>query len=266
MIKNIAEIEVSLGLEAGKLTEMISSDEEHELDLNEIVVLPKATYTERIENIKKETSTTTKEILVKKMRNEFGLEFEGKTEDNLITAFKTKLEKVKEEAVTDPEKRYVDLKTDFEKLQSNFAKAEQEKTDLLDGFKKKEQENEIKSEFFKYVPDNTLVSKATIFTEATQQGFTFAIEDGKKVIKDSSGEIVKDEKTFSPLPYKDWVSNFVTPYLSKAAGGNGGSDEPGSGKAGSFEAFEKEAEKNGWNATQRNEKMQERIKNGTLKL
>ena len=35
MITNIAEIETSLGLEAGQLTEMITSDEEKELDLSD---------------------------------------------------------------------------------------------------------------------------------------------------------------------------------------------------------------------------------------
>lgn len=266
MITNIAEIETSLGLEAGQLTEMITSDEEKELDLSAVVILPKTTYDTRIDNIKKETSTTTKEILIKGFRKELELEFEGKNEDAFLTAMRGKLEKVKEEAVTDPEKRYTDLKSDFEKLQGNLTKAEQRAQELENGFKAKETENEIKSEFFKHIPDNVIVSKNTIMTEAKEKGFSFVIEDGKKVVKDSSGTILKDEKTLSPLSYKEFAETFVTPYLPKVDGGSGKGNETDPPKAGSYEAFMKESEKNNWNATEMNEEMAKRITAGTLKI
>ena len=97
------------------------------------------------------------------------------------------------------------------------------------------------------------------------KGFSFEIEEGKKVVKDSSGEIVKDD-SFSPISYKAFLEGFITPYLPKVDGGSGKGNEADPPKAGSYEAFEKECAKNNWNATQINEEMMKRIKDGTLKM
>ena len=78
------------------------------------------------------------------------------------------------------------------------------------------------------------------------------------------GNTIKDENTLSPVDLKTWVSNFTTPYLAKAIGGNGGGDDTPPAKAGSFEAFEREAEKAGWSDAKRNEEMAKRVRDKTL--
>ena len=265
-LENIAELEKTLGLESGKLNEMITSEENHTLDLTTKVIIDKAIYDERIANIKKESSTMTREILVKELRNEFELEFEGKTQENLINAFKTKLENVKDSAVKDPEKRFTDLKSDFEKLQKNFLEKDNEIAQIKDETIKKEKRNSVLNEVFKFIPENTLVSKNTILIEAEQKGFKFDQEEGVTVIKDAQGNILKDEHTLSPRSVKDFMESFVTPFLPKVEGGKCGNDETGNSKAGSFEAFMKEAEKQGWDNTKMNEEIAKRTKDGTLKL
>ena len=125
-ITNISEVEKSLGIESGKLTEMITAQEEFELDLTNKVILEKSVYDERVANIKKDTIQHTQEVLIKDLRNDFELDFQGKTKENLIEAFKTKIEKAKEESVKDPEQRYLTLKTDFEKLQQNLSEKDKE--------------------------------------------------------------------------------------------------------------------------------------------
>ena len=90
-------------------------------------------------------------------------------------------------------------------------------------------------------------------------------EDGKIVVK-LNGETQKNNDTLSAITVKEFVTNFSTPYLKKPTGGGGGDDETNGGKAGSFDAFLKEAEKNGWNATKQNEEMAKRIKDGTLTM
>ena len=262
-LENIAEIESSLGIEAGKLKEMIASEESHTIDLSTKVILDKPIYEERIANIKKESANTALEMAVKEQRNALGLEFTGKTMENLVTAIKSKVES---EATIAPEEKYKALKTDFEKLQNNYTEKEQEFTNFKTNIEKQNQLSEIKNDFTKHIPTNTLVSKSTIFTEAKEKGFSFEREEGKTVVKDGSGNIIKDEKTYAPIDLATWVVNFSTPYVAKAEGGSGGSDDVPAGKAGSFEAFEKEALKAGWSDAQKNQEMSKRINEKTLVL
>lgn len=262
-VENLNEIETSLGLEPGKLSEMITSEESHTIDLSERIILPKETYEERISNLKKEAATAAIEIAVKEQRNALGLEFQGKTIENLVNAIKVKVET---DSKIEPEEKYKNLKSDFEKLQSNLVEKENEFTTFKINIEKQNSLAEIKNEFTKYVPDNTLVSKSTIFVEAKEKGFSFEKEDGRVVIKDAMGNVIKNDSTLSPVSVKEWVTEFVTPYLPAATGGSGKKDEPGGAKTGSLEAFMKEAEKQGWNASQQNEEMAKRIANGTLKL
>lgn len=261
-LENIAEIESSLGIESGKLAEMISSEESFTVDLSSKVFLDKTAYEERIANVKKESATVAIETAVKEQRNNLGLDFQGKTIENLVSAIKAKTEL---ENKIEPDEKYKTLKSDFDGLVSklnekdtefNSFKTQIEKTNLL---------NEIKNEFTKHIPDNVLVSKSTIFTEAKEKGFSFEKEEGNIVIKDSAGNILKDAN-YSPITVKDWVSSFSVPYLAKPEGGKGKGDETGDGKAGSFEAFMKESERQGWDASKQNAEMAKRISNGTLKI
>jgi len=265
-IANLTAIEESLGIESGKLTEMLSSEEEHTVDLTKKVILDKSVYDERISNIKKDSSIMSNDIFIKELRNAFELEFEGKTKENLIDAFKTKIEKEKAEGIKDPEQRYTTLKTDFEKLQANFTAKDKEIEDIKTRNSEKEKRSVIVNEVFKFIPDNALVSKNTILIEAEQKGYKFDIDDGKTVVRDESGEILKNETTLSPKSVKEFMESFITPFLPAVEGGGGGKDETGGGKAGSFDAFMKEAEKNGWDNAKVNEEIMKRTKDGTLKL
>lgn len=262
-VENLNEIETSLGLEPGRLSEMIASEDAHTIDLSGRIILPKETYEERISNLKKEAATAAVEMAVKEQRNALGLEFQGKTIENLVNAIKTKVES---ESKVEPEEKFKNLKADFEKLQSNLVEKENEFITFKTNIERQNSLNEIKNEFTKHIPDNTLVSKSTIFVEAKEKGFSFEKEDGRVVVKDSMGNVIKNESTLSPLSVKEWVSEFITPYLPAPTGGSGKKDEPAGAKTGSLEAFLKEAEKQGWGASKQNEEMARRIQDGTLKI
>lgn len=263
MIENISALGQVLGVD--NLEELIKSEEKHTIDLEGKVILPKDAYDERIKNIKTEAYNQGAEVTIKEVRKNAGLEFEGKTINNLVDAFNKKLEEEKLNAIKDPDKKYTDLKTDFEKLQSNLSIKDKEIEDLKSTFSQKEKKQTIEFEALKSIPDNLLVSKNTIILEAQSKGFVFDLEDNKVVIKEN-GEIKKDEKTLSPISLQSFFSEFAKPFLKPVQGGSGAGDDGGQHKAGTFEAFEKEAEKQGWNATQKNTEMAKRIKDGTLKL
>jgi len=264
-LENQAEIEEALGLETGKLSEYITSEEKHTIDLSTFVIDKKEDYETRIKNIKAAEFKHGQDILFKTVRDGFGLEITGKTPENLIEGLKTHIETEKSKGGAEPEEKYKTLKADFDKLQGNFTAKETEFTAFKTNVEKEKETNEIKSAFTKYIPTNTLVAKNTIYVEAREKGYSLEKEDGKIVVK-LNGEIQKDEKTLSPISVESFVKDFVTPYIGKPAGGSGESDDAPPGKAGSFEAFEKEAEKAGWNDSERNEIMMKRIKDGSLKL
>lgn len=266
-LENITEVEQSLGIESGKLAEMMNSEEKVTLDLSNRVMMEKTVFEERIANTKKETISHTEEVFIKNLRNEFELDFTGKTKENLNEAFKAKFQKAKEDSVKDPEKRYTELKTDFDTLQVNFLAKDREIENIRTEASAKEKRNKITSDIFRYMPENTLVSKNTILIEAEQKGFKFEDEDGRTVVKNNNGEIIKKtDGSLSPLDVKDWITDFIVPFLPKNDGGSGRGDETPPSKAGSWEAFEKEAEKNGWDNTKINEEVVKRTKDGTLKM
>lgn len=264
-VENIQEIEKALGIEQGKFSEMFASEEKHTIDLTSLLIEPKSIYEERMANIKASSATMAKEVAIKEIKKELGLDFEGKNETVLIEALKSKFESIKTDVVKDPEKRYVDLKTDFDKLQANLLSKESEFETFKTEITQTNTLNEIKNDFTKHIPENVLVSKSTIFTEAKEKGFSFEREEGKTVIK-QNGEVLKDENTLSPLGIENWVKTFSTPYLKTAEGGAGKGDETPPSKAGSFEAFQKESAKNGWDATKMNSEMASRVKEGSLTL
>jgi len=157
-LENITELEQAFGLEEGKLAEMITSEEKHSIDLSTLLIEPKAVYEERIANIKTTSSQMAKEIAIKKLKTNLGLEFEGKTEENLIEAVKSKFETIKSEVIKDPEQRYVSLKSDFDKLQGNYTEQVNKVVELESSYAKKEKTAKIQNDVFKFIPENTLVS------------------------------------------------------------------------------------------------------------
>ena len=263
-IENISEIEKVFGIEEGKFSEMMTSDDNHKIDLSSMLIEPKSIYDERVKNIKADASQMAKEIAIKKIRTTLGLEFEGKTEENLIEALNTRFETIKGEVVKDPEQRYTALKTDFDKLQVNLQSEITKRTELETNYATKEKKETIKNDIFKYIPNETIVSKGTIILEANEKGFTFDSVDGMTVVKNNSGEIVKDEQTLSPISLEVWMKSFATPYLKPIEGGSGRKDDVPPAKAGSYEAFMKESEKQGWNDQQRADEMSKRLSNKTL--
>lgn len=114
MVENQKEIEQALGLEEGKLSEMITSEEKHTIDLEPLVIEKKTIYEERISNIKKEEFKHGQEKFFKTVRDAFGLEVTGKTSENLISGLKTYVETEKEKGGAEPEEKYKTLKADFE--------------------------------------------------------------------------------------------------------------------------------------------------------
>lgn len=264
-IKNIEQVEEAIGVEKGKLSEMISSDDEHEVDLTGRVFQSKEDHDAKMINIKKEAGTAAVEIAVKEARKTLNYEFTGKTIDNLLSAHS---DKVLADAKIEPDKKYDILKTDFVTLQTNLTK----KTEEFDAYKLDVQGDTVKrkneSKVMKAIPsdDKLIIPGAAAMVLFNQQYTVSQNEEGKDVIKNAAGEILKNKDNLNPLTLAEVMPDFIKPYVKKAEGGAGKGDETGEAKEGTYEAFEKEMEKKEIRGEALNIEMQKRIKGGTLKM
>lgn len=236
MIENIGEIEKSLGVEEGKLSEMLSSEEKHSVDLSGRMILPKEDYDLRITNIQSESEKKGEELLLKRLKEDNGLDYEGRKDpNNFVTALKAKIEA---ESKIEPEKRYSDLKSDFEKLQGLKETAELNFTSLQENVIKEKNDFKINSSLIKEIPDNTIIDPKKIVTLLkTEHNFNIS-DNGIEIIKD--GKVLKNESTFAPLTASEFMKDAIKPYLKAVDGGAGGRDNPENFKSGSMEAFDKE--------------------------
>ena len=262
-IENLEQLEKSVGLEPGKLAEMISSEDTHKLDLDNLIISNKNDYEARLENIKKETKTAAVEIAVKNARNELGLEFEGKTMENLLNNFKNKIES---ESKVAPEKKYSDLHKDFESLQGVSKSWEDKYMSLENTYKQKENQRQIDNSILKSIPDNTILGKDDILALIKAKTEFNVGDNGLEIIKD--GVVQKNQATLNLLSTDEYVSSFVTPYLKTAEGGAGGKDSNTKGNETSLDLFDKRMEAKGINIGSEgyNEEMSKAIKEGTLKF
>ena len=264
MINNLDSLEKSLGLESGKLQEMISSEEEHSLSLDNYIIDTKDNISLREENLKKEAKQAGLEIAIKNARNDLGLEFEGKKDLNpLLEAYKSKIES---EAKVEPNERYDTLLKDFKALQVTRQEWEDKFNNLDSTYKQKEQQRTIDSNLLKSIPDNTTIPKDDILAILKSRTDFQVGEKGVEVLK--NGQVVKNEQTLDPLSLNDYMTTFVKPYLKEPQGGAGGKDSKSGGNETSLDLFDKRMEAQGINvgSAQYNAELSKAIGNGTLKL
>jgi hypothetical protein len=263
-VTNLEMLEQSIGLEPGKLQEMITSEEEHSLTLDNYVITTKDDLMTKEENIKREAKQAGLEIAIKKARNDLGLDFEGKkTLEPLLEAYAKKIEA---EAKKDPNEKYDSLKSDFEKLQGMNAEWEQKYMNLENTYKQREQTRTINEKLLNAISDNTTIPKEDILAIAKARTDFKVGENGIEIIKD--GQVLKNEQNLNPLTVDEYMKDFVKPYLKPVEGGAGGKDSRSGANETSFEMFEKRMEEKGINvgSSEYNAEMSKAISNGTLKL
>tara|TARA_R110000787_G_scaffold276483_4_gene385441 strand:+ start:1595 stop:2389 length:795 start_codon:yes stop_codon:yes gene_type:complete len=241
MIENINEIEKSLGLEEGKLTELISSEENHSVDLSERVFFAKGDYDLRTDNLKKDHEKIGGELLLKGMKEEQGLDYEGRKDpSNFITALKTKIEA---ESKIEPEQRYSELKSNFDKLQVLKLESDDKFISLQESGVKEKNRSMVNNALAKEIPENTIIDSDKIVTLLKIDHEFKITEDGLEIVK--NGKVLKNESTLSNLTASEFMKDAVKPYLKAVDGGAGDRDDLNNFKSGSQESFDKEMEGKG---------------------
>ncbi len=268
MIKNISEIETALGLKPGELQEAFAGTEEKVIDITGLEIVKKEDYTARISNLKSEAANAAVEMAIKKARTDSGLEFQGKTMENLLGAYKNK---VLAEANLNPDKRVVELEKDFGLMRTNYENANKQLADIKTEFQQKENARNIDalvvSKLSEKLP-NPKIPMQDVVTIFKTKNKIQVNENGGIVFVDDKGEVMKNPSTLNPITIDEVLPDFVTPYASLPEGGGGGGDNPTQSKKGTFQAFMEEMDKAGIkeNTAKFNEEMNSRLKNKTLVL
>lgn len=250
------------GIEAGTI----------ELDSTNLVVYGKEDFETFKTNIGKEEYEKGKlagsEMPVKNAKEKHNLEFKGKTIDDLLEAFKTK---VIGDAKIEPDKKIQELEADKKALQTNFSTLQTEfntfKSDVDARNLRIEKDNRIA----KLMPSNLIVDQdIALLALKTKTGLDVEIKDGNSYFT-LNGQIQKDTNT---LAEQQLTSEIIAEKLTsiglikKNEGGSGGADEPGGGGASGYDKFVKEMKGKGISegSLDFNEEMNKRISDKTLEI
>lgn len=263
---SMAKIEAMLRMESGSLASAINSEEEVSLEIPNLVYKTEEEYDTLKENLR----IAGMEIAVKEAKERAGLEFEGKSIENLLVAHKQQVvEKTKEELGGSDDARVKSLEKDILAIQET-ANSYKSRIDVLESEKESiKNETKIHSTILGAIPDqSTLSIDAKDLMTLYKAQSSLAIEDGKVVVKNEAGEIKKDD-LLNPISPESDIKEFAQKYAKAPTGGrpSEGSD-PGGLTPGSWEAFVKEMEDNGTKvgSEEFHKIRMERQKNGTLKM
>lgn len=268
MIKaeTLKKLETSLGLKEGDFKTLYEDKDEKDLPLDTFEIIPKTEYDTRITNIKKEAGTAALEIAVKEARKKYSLEFEGKTFDKFAESLSAK---VLSDAKIEPDKKVRQLETDLGVMKNNFETEKKTREKIEGEYKQKETSRTINSNVISLLPKKTIIPLEKVaklaLEDAQSNGISVELSDTGAVIFKKGDEILKD-KNLVPLKADEVLKPFYDPYVTPASGGDGGGDNAGQNKPGSFAAFAGEMNEKGIKEGSKafNDEMQSRITNKTL--
>lgn len=274
MIKNIEAVETALGLQPGEFKTMYESADEKELPVADYSIEKKSDLDTRIKNLEKakydEGKIAGDEIVKKDFAKAFGIDISGeKSKKANVDFFKTEIStKILADAKIEPSKKIAELEADKQKALGMVGEWETKYTGLESSFKERENSYKV-SEAIKSKLPASVKTKIPLSDMATLYGLKRNPKmdaEGRIVIHGEDGQVMKNEKTLSPLTIEEDMLNWQTQYLEAAAGGGRGGDNPGQAKQGTLEAFDKEMKDASINVGSQkyNEEMRNRIKAKTL--
>lgn len=236
MIENIKDIESSLNLKEGSLLEAFSNEENVTVDISGLKINTIEDHDTLILNTKKTQSKIAEEELLKKMKSDSGLEYEGRKDpSNFIKAL---TEKVSKDAGIEPEKKYTDLKTAFDKLQTNLTNSEDNYNKLVDKNNSEGVARDINGKITAAMPKDLKISNkdALLLFNANTTSY---LNDSGVLEFTKDGDVLRNDTNQNPLTLDEVMTTFATPYLLDAEGGRGGKDDKGGKGSTSLDIFDK---------------------------
>lgn len=221
--KTIGEICKILGLKQADFATAIKDEKEVDVEIPQgLTVLSESELKKVKDNEYQKGRVDGVEIEVKDFKQKLGLDFTGKTIENLLNAHKNS---VLSEAKIEPEKKVVELQEKVTTLQNTVKEYEGK----LSAKEKEVEGVYISNNLLSVMPENTILPKEKIIALMKSDGYDFQKKDGKIVaVKD--GKVVED-KLSNPMELKDITTKYATDNsllkVEKAPKGRGGDDEKG---------------------------------------
>ena len=223
-LKKIADV---LKLDVSVFEANLKSDKEETLEVPTLFTEEdKNTFGTNRFNEGKRAAT---EILVKDLKVKHGLDFEGKSVDTMLEAFK---EKSLADAKIEPDKQVSTLKNEKKALQDQVTSLTGEKEKLTKEYNDKLFHVETKNQILSFIPDNTIIPKEDLVElfmnrhRVTQEDNSVVVYKGDQILKDN---------VLNPIPLKNVVSQFSEGYIKK--NGMGGGDDINGGTKGNFKTM-----------------------------
>lgn len=229
------EIAKELNLDADKLQELAASEKEEALEVPKFNRFTDEQLTSLKETVGKESakngSKTIIEMQIKEKREKLGLEFEGKTIDNLLAAYE---KKILTDAKIEPSKKIGELTTSLEKLQGTYNTDIEAKDIRIKGLEAEKSQIKSNNDLLRNVPENLKGVTNKQFATLAQSEYTFEYDDDGNFIAKKGDNVLKD-KLEKPLLVKDVLTDFAAKNNWYTADGRGGGNE--GGKTGGFETL-----------------------------
>lgn len=268
---DIDKEQVTKAIEEGELK--VESDSIKVFDLTEKEVEGRTTNDFELfkNNVSKESYDSGKiageEMIVKKAKEEFGVEIQDKDFLSFGNALKTKIESgIKVE----PNEKIKELQSDINQYKAKLDESNNKFTALV-----QERENErinmrIDSTINGAIPSDKITIKSDQATALFKMEYQVGFDDDGQFVKDKQGNIVKNENNLQRQTVNDLMPDWLQSnnFVKGNSGGSGGGDDGGAGKPGTVAEFTKRMESEGLKAGSDdfNRRMMQEIKDGTLKV
>lgn len=218
-------------------------------------------------NIKSTERTAALEIAVKTTREKLGLNFQGKTIENLVDAVKAK---ALEEAKIEPTEQLKALQSDISTLKGTIQTLTSEKENALNTLNQFKIETTVNNTLLSLIPEKVSIPK-TDMSILLKNKFEFTQDESGKLIVKQDGQVLKNPTTLDPLAPKEVIDQFFTnnpQYLGGGgSGGGSGAGDSGSGVSKvSIDDYVAKAEKEGRNVNSPEfiQEVQQKMKDGLI--
>lgn len=215
------------------------------IENSEFVIRTKTEEDSFVNNIKAESKTVGIEMAVKEARNTLGLDFQGKTIDNLIEAVKAK---TLTDAKIEPEAKVKELMKDVDTLKGTISTLTGEKEQIQSQFHSFKSDSVINTTLASIIPENSTLPKEDMIL-LLKSKMKFQVNDKNAIeILGQDGQVMKDKTTLDPMDVNVVVKSFFDDnpiYVKGTGGGAGGEDSSGAGGKKTVEQFIEEKAKLG---------------------
>ena len=221
------ELATRSGIAADKLKEVITSEAEETIELSNVTILNDEELEAFKETIGKASAKagakTMMEMEIKAQRDKYGLEFEGKTIENLLQSF---AEKQVAAAKIEPNKKVSEALESVKNIQKTYEtdmaardKIIAEKDRILNDFK-------TNGELRNHIPEGLIGIDRNDFLTIAKTKAEFGYDDEGNFVVMENGKVKRD-KVEKPISPKTWLTDLAIEKKWTSSNGRGGNNQNG---------------------------------------